>query len=156
MNGTPVFNSLQFQLNPLNAQFTRAMQEAARDQNLIGQGPQGEQGLYRAFDRNNFLSNFNSIFDFNDLVYLIMEFADEEVLVKLSMSNKKLRMIIMKNETAQDKDRHILMLQYKLTRVQQNMDKLARNINSGELIDLASLGLGSQNLTKEDQSNFID
>lgn len=68
--------------------------EAQREYNLIGDGDLGEDGIWSVWDLKSSHSTVKSVFDIQDILNLIIQFADDEVLFKMSMVNKRLRRVV--------------------------------------------------------------
>ena len=80
--------------------------EAQREYNLIGDGDLGEDGIWSVWDLNSSRATVKSVFDLQDILNLIISFADDEVLFKMSMVNKRLRRVTVQEElTIKGKDR---------------------------------------------------
>lgn len=71
-----------------------------------------------------------AVFDIQDLVNLILSFADDEALHKMSSLNKRLRGTILSDLRYQ-----VRIVTFKFKMSQQNLDRVMAKIQSGELVD---------------------
>ena len=69
------------------------------------------------------------------MINIILSYADDETLFKMSQINKHLHKIILCDNSARGKDLQLLVTRYKLRKSQQNLDRVVEKIKSGELVD---------------------
>ena len=114
--------------------------EAQREYNLIGDGDLGEDGIWSVWDLKSSRATVKSVFDLQDILNLIISFADDEVLFKMSMVNKRLRRVTVQEElTLKGKDRQLRVMRFKFQQSQKNLDKVVKKMEKGELLDVSAL-----------------
>jgi hypothetical protein len=67
---------------------------------------------------------------------MILKYCDDETLLKLSQVNRRMRNLLLFNQSHQGKDFKIRILQFKLSRNNKNLDRVVDKIGKGELIDV--------------------
>ena len=85
-----------------------------REQNLIGAGDLGEAGIWSVWDLKSSRAAVKSVFDLGDILNLIISYAEDEVLYKMSIINKRLRKaILMDDMSIKGKDRQLRVMRFK-------------------------------------------
>ena len=108
-------------------------------------GELGERGIWEH-------GGVKSIFDIRDIVYMVIQYCDDEALFKMAMLNKYLRAILLFDQSHRGKDYKIRILSFKVNRSYQNLDRVVGKIANGELIDTQALN----NDTDQDGNRDLD
>lgn len=96
----------------------------------------GPQGIWNIWQTRG--CGFKKVVDIPDLINLIISYADDETLFKLSQINRRLHKLILCDNSSKGKDLQLLVIRYKLRQSQQNLDRVVEKIQSGELVDTAA------------------